>query len=360
MNNKNYAPVIIPTLNRYDHFKKCLESLERCTGADKTEVFVGLDYPPSDKYVDGWKKIDLYLQEKEKDNGFKRLVVFRRDHNCGVLNSNSNASLLTRFIIERFERYIFSEDDNEFSPNFLEYINTCLDAYESDQNVIAVCGYSYPIDWKVSEGATCLKENVSVPMFGVGFWTNKVKKCSREMAKGVVLNSLRRTIKNKRYNRMIDACKREFFDATCMRKFWKKNSNNLFCCMTDFTTRAYLAIEGKYVIAPILSKVRNHGFDGSGSCCQKIDDTTGNTAGTYDYEHQPIDQSPEFILIEDSLQTDEENRQRMNAFDVRTPEQMAKTNRLIWLCEHVGIWAAKLYCMLTLPFEALPIIIKRM
>ena len=51
-----FAPVIIPTLNRYEHFRKCLESLEACTGAEKTDVYVALDFPPSEKYVEGWKK----------------------------------------------------------------------------------------------------------------------------------------------------------------------------------------------------------------------------------------------------------------------------------------------------------------
>ena len=46
MEDRNYAPVIIPTLSRFEHFKRCWESLENCTGADKTEVFVALDYPP--------------------------------------------------------------------------------------------------------------------------------------------------------------------------------------------------------------------------------------------------------------------------------------------------------------------------
>ena len=65
MEIKQYAPVVIPTLNRYEHFKRCLESLEGCTGAEHTDVYVALDYPPSDKYVEGWKKMDAYLAEKE-------------------------------------------------------------------------------------------------------------------------------------------------------------------------------------------------------------------------------------------------------------------------------------------------------
>ena len=51
MEINHYAPVIIVTLNRYEHFKRCLDSLEKCTGANKTDVYVGLDYPPSEKYV---------------------------------------------------------------------------------------------------------------------------------------------------------------------------------------------------------------------------------------------------------------------------------------------------------------------
>ena len=64
-----FAPVIIPTLSRYEHFRKCFESLEKCTYAEETDVYVGLDYPPSEKYIEGWKKIDRYLQEKEKSRG---------------------------------------------------------------------------------------------------------------------------------------------------------------------------------------------------------------------------------------------------------------------------------------------------
>ena len=35
----NCAPILIPTLNRYEHLRKCLESLSLCTLADLTEVF---------------------------------------------------------------------------------------------------------------------------------------------------------------------------------------------------------------------------------------------------------------------------------------------------------------------------------
>ena len=68
MKIKQYAPVVIPTLNRYKHFKACLESLEKCKYADKTNVYVSLDFPPSDKYKEGWLKISEYLSEGGKSN----------------------------------------------------------------------------------------------------------------------------------------------------------------------------------------------------------------------------------------------------------------------------------------------------
>lgn len=41
----NLAPVIIPTLCRYDHFKRLMESLNKCTWADKTDVILDLIIP---------------------------------------------------------------------------------------------------------------------------------------------------------------------------------------------------------------------------------------------------------------------------------------------------------------------------
>ena len=105
MEIKQYAPVIIPTLNRFDHFKRCLESLEKCTGAEHTDVYVALDYPPSEKYIDGWKKIGAYLVEKEKNNSFANLCVTRRERNYGVGHENSNGAVMLREVEQKYDRY---------------------------------------------------------------------------------------------------------------------------------------------------------------------------------------------------------------------------------------------------------------
>ena len=123
---KLLAPVIIPTLNRYDHLKRCIESLERCTGVEYTKLYVGLDYPPSAKYEEGWKKVHQYLQYKCKNNKFNEIVILEKDTNLGAVK---NIEELETFISQKYGRFIFTEDDNEFSPNFLDFINQGLERY---------------------------------------------------------------------------------------------------------------------------------------------------------------------------------------------------------------------------------------
>lgn len=323
MNNKNYAPVIIPTLNRYDHFKKCLESLEKCTGADKTEVFVGLDYPPSDKYVDGWKKIDLYLQEKEKDKRFKKLVVFRRDHNYGIKGPASNVAVLGRFIRENYDRYIFSEDDNVFSPNYLLYMNTCLEIYKDDPDVIAVTGYSYPIDWQMSEGATVQKQNFNASAWGWGWWTAKREIVAENISSGEMYDKALDVLKSGVYKKGLFVAFYEYMCASIIPlEFYKKVQSGRLA-ITDYCTRQYLFVYDKKVISPLVSKVRNIGLDGSGAYCQnntavECDD---KTSWTTDFANQRIDESDTFDIVENSPSLFDQNKALFDKYEWRPMKQ---------------------------------------
>ena len=247
----NFAPVVIPTLNRFEHFKRCLESLERCTGADKTDVYVGLDFPPSEKYVEGWKKIDAYLTEKEKKHGFKNLYVRRRDHNCGVGNPNSNFGLLNKEIEQKCDCVISSEDDNEFSPNFLEYLNKALEKYKEEPRVRIICAYSPPEFYGVTQDNIFC--SLDVPAYGVGRWFAKDKTA---------------TIKN--YQDVDDLFKKSFFRllsyfcvfptlvAMAIDMVNKKvNWGDVRRCVENMSN-------GTYAICPTVSLSRNWGCDGSG------------------------------------------------------------------------------------------------
>ena len=59
-----YAPIIIPTLCRFEHFQRLIESLKCNSWAKYTDVYVGIDYPPIQRYRQGWQRICDYV-----DNG---------------------------------------------------------------------------------------------------------------------------------------------------------------------------------------------------------------------------------------------------------------------------------------------------
>lgn len=164
-----YAPVVIPTICRYNTFKPCIDSLSRCTDADKTELYIGLDYPAKESHWEGYRKICDYVQDIK---GFKSVYIFKREYNYG---QGKNMEDLLKHVKEKYDRYIVSEDDNVFSPNFLEYINYGLEKYRDHPDVIAICGFNYPFSYM--ENIIGYEKNAfpitAFTAWGVGLWLIK-------------------------------------------------------------------------------------------------------------------------------------------------------------------------------------------
>ena len=278
VNNRIYAPVIIPTLNRFVHFKRCLESIERCTGAQYTDVFIGLDYPPSEKYVEGWKKIDAYLKEKEHNHGFKNLYVHRREVNCGVGTEKSNGSLLVQEVSKSYDRYILSEDDNEFSPNFLEYMNQGLEKYKDDERVIKISAYVPPFFYGLTQNTTFF--GIDTPAYGIGSWVKKnpFQKFTNDQITFVLQKSLLRSSKwFHLYPSLINSAVHMI----------KKNHN-----YGDIRYSIYNLINGTFTLTPTSSLARNWGADGSGihsGIVPGIEKYEIQTASTFTMSDIPFD-----------------------------------------------------------------------
>ena len=310
-----YAPVIIPTLCRAEHFIRCIESLRKNTWAEYTDVYIALDYPAKDSHWDGYNKICEYLQNEFTE--FNEFHVVKRPCNYGA---GKNIKELKEIVLEKYDRYIRTDDDVEFAPNFLEYMDKCLSYFEDDENVIAVTGYSYPVDWEVSEGSTVFKENFIVPMWGTGFWKDKIKIIENQIKNACLVQDFNSINKSGAINRMTKACYVDYINMSL-----RNNADNgLMCRMTDVSMRAFTSIYDKYVVAPVLSKVRNWGFDGSGMYCGKIDSCDGNYAYNYSYKTQRIDTSRDFDFILDEKNANDENRKRLDGFDVRSRSRMFK------------------------------------
>ena len=132
-----YVPIIIPTLCRFEHFRDCVESLKCCQEARQTELYVGLDYPAKEEHVQGWELIGKYLKNL---SGFKQINVIRHTFNHGCFD---NSATLKQSVLQQYDYFACTEDDNVFSPAFLNYINWGIEKFMDNKDVYAICGYTH-------------------------------------------------------------------------------------------------------------------------------------------------------------------------------------------------------------------------
>ena len=71
-----------------------------------------------------------------------------------------------------YDRWIFSEDDNVFSPNFLVYINKGLEKFKNDKSVFAFNGYRHFYNVKFKEN-TFFRQNIDFSAWGYGIWKDR-------------------------------------------------------------------------------------------------------------------------------------------------------------------------------------------
>lgn len=246
-----YYPIGIPTLCRYEHFKRCIESLKRNTHADKTELVVGLDYPPSEKYFEGYKKIEKYLN---CISGFAKLTIIKHDHNLG---SRENWKYIQNYIFENYDSAIMTEDDNEFSPCFLDYMNKALDIYKDHQNVLFICGYSSFL-YDSGNGIYSAK---AMSAWGMGTWKSK----SEIINKFNTFDNLNSIIKDTRTSLKLFLKRpnsvNSIINQLKQKQLYEDACNVINCLLNNY-----------YCIFPDISLVRNWGNDGSGEHC-KIDNS---------------------------------------------------------------------------------------
>src|SRR3989344_4125876 len=106
--NSNLAPILIPTLNRYGHIKRCLDSLAQNTHAQESLLYIALDAPTKKEHEDGYNKI---IEHLDQVSSFKEVIIIKRDRNLGPIK-NTLTSLDELF--KKYDQIILSEDDNFF------------------------------------------------------------------------------------------------------------------------------------------------------------------------------------------------------------------------------------------------------
>lgn len=253
-----YYPVCIPTLNRFNHFKNCVESLSKCIYADKTELVIGLDYPPSEKYIEGYRQIKDYIPNI---TGFAKVTLIEHKYNLG---SSGNWASLVEYCKSHYTAYIGSEDDNIFAPAFLDYMNKMLELYYNDDRILTVSGYNFVEAYNQGEYTYYLsKDNCA---WGTGFWVHKEINIRKQ------LNSFlffRKALYCKKKAEIIIKTYPALY--AMLHSMIISNSS-----WGDVKRTVYNILCDKYQVKPAMSLVRNCGYDGSGIHCGNDDKGYGS------------------------------------------------------------------------------------
>jgi len=274
-----YSPIFIPTLCRHNHFRVCVESLGKNKDAKESVLYIALDYPINDSQWDGYKKILKYIKTIK---GFKLVHVIKRTENYGAKKNFLEGK---KEVFKKYDRIIVSEDDNEFSPNFLEYTNKGLLLYEENKMITAICGHrhlfpvpkDYRCNYYFSKGFSA---------WGYGMWRDRYKKFV------YTPNELKTFIYDKSFIQKIKIYYPSFYKS--ILSYIIKNQD----MFGDGTVAIDMVRENTYCVYPTVSKVRNHGHDGSGVNCGNMSEDL--------YSKQTIDSDSQFdylgkAIIEDTL-----------------------------------------------------------
>lgn len=297
-----YAPVIIPTLCRYKHLKNLIDSLLLNKGVDKTDLFLAVDFPSRENHKDGHRKI---LEYAKNISGFKSVTIIEREENFG---SARNSKALRMLVESKYDRVIYTEDDNIFAPNFLEFINKGLEKYAYDDSVFAVCGYRHFYDIKFDENNYFFQSN-DFSAWGYGYWVEKRYRMLDNVDNNFFLDILRNP--KKLYNAYKRGWKHISTLVYASGKNWNINPRYI-----DSVLSVIIYWKKKRVVMPTVSKVLNTGWDGSGNSgfvSSKLQEA---------HETQELDTSLDFDYLGTDSYYDYNNRVYIN-------QNYAKVNRLV-------------------------------
>lgn len=294
---KEYAPIIIPTLNRINHLKRCIESLQNNTYADRTDLIIGIDYPAEEKYIEGYREVCSYLEAGV--SGFNKVKIIKHSQNLGAYN---NYVFLKKYVKEKYTSFIFLEDDNECSPDFLDYINKGLCIFENDENIIAICSNGIT---KIEgyKGSVALTQNFSAQ--GYGTWCKKEDELNREITRAY----FERLARNREFVKKMylqDVSVFYSFKSAILSDQRLYQLQDKQIPIIDMTIKVYMLDKQLYAVAPVVQTSRNYGYDGSGINCPKMESSG---------EEVVIDLNREFKYVFDKSLLVHKLKNRMGLMD---------------------------------------------
>ena len=158
------APICLPTYSRLHHLRLTISALAKNNLASKSELYIF-----SDAAKEGdEEKIEALRKYIDSIDGFHRVHIIKRETNDYLKNIFGGIE----YLLDKFGKIIFLEDDIVTAPAFLDFINSALTFYSDNQNILSITGYSPPI----KASLYCDGDVFFLPRFnawGFGIWKDR-------------------------------------------------------------------------------------------------------------------------------------------------------------------------------------------
>ena len=135
------APIVLFVYNRPEHTRRTLAALAANPLAIDSDLIIHADGPKKLEHASSVEDTRVVVRGA---TGFKSVSLLERDENFGLARS------IIAGVTEACEargRAIVLEDDIVIVPEFLSYMNRALDRYASEERVMQISGYMFPISY---------------------------------------------------------------------------------------------------------------------------------------------------------------------------------------------------------------------
>lgn len=207
--------------------------------ADQSDLFIYIDGPRTEK---DFEKVEETKKVAENVTGFRSKTVL-----CSAINKGLAKSIVTGTseVIEKYGKAIVLEDDLFLSSGFLSFMNTMLDAYESDERVFQISGFGTKV--RVPKGYSCeYYLNTRAQSWSWATWKDRWDSIDWEIM------DYNEFMADKVLKRKLLKSGSELVDAVW---YYKNGADIWYICFMYNMFR-----QNKYCITPIRSLVKNEGF----------------------------------------------------------------------------------------------------
>lgn len=243
-----YSPIVISVYDRYDHLKRCVESLQKNNYAPYSELYVISDAAYKEEHIPLINKVRSYVNGI---TGFKKVYPVFREKNMGA---NKSIRLAYQDIFQIYDSFISLEDDIVVSEDFLQYMNDALVYYKNDKRIFSICGFKAPFQLPESYKEDVYFYPCNSP-WGIATWKDRWEAVNHDY-----FDRYSELKKDKQKYKAFTSI--GFYIKGILQADSKKE-----IVAGDLRIYYHMFQHDMCSVFPVISKTQNWGFDGTGEHC---------------------------------------------------------------------------------------------